>query len=212
MLTPLRGEGGAELTCPPSRSDKPHPEDPAPGPGLTLGLTEALSIPCALLWARPPATPQKLAQTAGRGELTWAGPGSAVWLGQATAKVPSAAPGSWEGKLPAGPSVDWRRPPERAGGGWEAGRGRCRRGMRQKTGMSRPHWQGGQWGAGGHHRARAQGDRRRPPKGHLLPLPGPGTVRGQPSGNAPHRQHPQKSRWHGSARQPGPRRGSLPGC
>lgn len=36
-----------------------------------------------------------------RAALTWAGPGSAVWLGQATAKVPSAEVGSPEGRMPA---------------------------------------------------------------------------------------------------------------
>lgn len=36
-----------------------------------------------------------------REALTWAGPGSAVWLGQATAKVPSAEVGSPEGRMPA---------------------------------------------------------------------------------------------------------------
>ena len=50
--------------------------------------------------------PQRLGAGEGlAGALTWAGPGSAVWLGQATAKVPSAALGSLEGRLPAGLSV-----------------------------------------------------------------------------------------------------------
>lgn len=62
------------------------------------------------------------------GTLTWAGPGSAVWLGQDTAKVPSAALRSLQGRLPAGLSVDWGRPPgedaEGSGAGGGVGQGR----------------------------------------------------------------------------------------
>lgn len=66
-------------------------------------------------WPGPSCTPTLASSSTahpGRGRggegmwaLTWAGPGSAVWLGQATAKVPSAALGSLEGRLPAGLSV-----------------------------------------------------------------------------------------------------------
>lgn len=95
----------AERICaPPARvTDKPcagaswlkaHPQshrDPSCAPSSGLFLH---------------ATPSRGREGGGADRaLTWAGPGSAVWLGQATAKVPSAALGSPEGKLPAGLSV-----------------------------------------------------------------------------------------------------------
>jgi hypothetical protein len=64
----------------------------------------ACSILCPLLWLFIHVTPQGMGTIqmgAGDGALTWTGPGSAIWLGQATAKVPSAVLGSLEGRLPA---------------------------------------------------------------------------------------------------------------
>ena len=77
----------------------------AKGSSLTLSPTVIPPVPLPLGSSSMPH-PQEAGEGVGADRaLTWAGPGSAVWLGQATAKVPSAALGSLEGRLPAGLSV-----------------------------------------------------------------------------------------------------------
>lgn len=69
----------------------PEPRSPTLG-NPCLGSTLALLHP---RHGKPPDGDRR------REALTWAGPGSAVWLGQATAKLPSAELGSPEGRTPA---------------------------------------------------------------------------------------------------------------